>query len=77
MASEAARRDLAEQLRSVEAACASDTQEYRHNLATVEARLEEEWARRVHAEANLAKQETGHQAMEKVLDGDCPRVPFF
>ena len=42
MIAEAAHRDLAERLRSVEAARASDTQEYRHNLAAVEARLEEE-----------------------------------
>ena len=42
MAGEAARRDLAERLRSVEAARASDTQEYHHSLAGVEARLEEE-----------------------------------
>ena len=61
----------------MDAARASDTQEYRHNLAAVEAWLEEERARRVCAEANLAKQETGHQAMEKALDGDFPRVPFF
>ena len=77
MAGEAARRDLAERLRSVEAARASDTQEYHHNLAGVEARLEEEQIRRVRAEADLAKQETGRQAMEKALDGDFPRVPFF
>ena len=70
---EAARRDLAEKLHSVEAARASDTQEYRGNLAAIEAQLEEERARRVRAEANLAKQETGHQAMEKALDGDFPR----
>ena len=73
MASEAACRDLAERLCSVEAAHASDTQEYRQNFMAVEARLEEERARRVRAEANLAKQETGHQAMEKALDGDFPR----
>ena len=77
MAGKAARRDLAERLRSVEAARASDTQEYRHNLAAVEARLEEERARRIRAEADLAKQETGRQAMEKVLDGDFPRALFF
>ena len=77
MAGEAARRDLAERLRSVEATRASDTQEYRHNLAAVEARLEEERTRRVCAEADLAKQETGRQLMERTLDGDFPRVPFF
>ena len=55
MAGEAARWDLAERLRSMEAARASDTQEYRHNLAAVEARLEEERARRIRAEADLAK----------------------
>ena len=73
MAGEAARRDLAERLRSVEAARASDTQEYHHNLAAVEARLEEERARRIRAEGDLAKQEAGRQAMEKALDGDFPR----
>ena len=74
---EAARRDLAEKLHSVEAARASDTQEYRGNLAAIEAQLEEERARRVRAMADLANQETGHQAMEKTLDGDFPRIPFF
>ena len=77
MAGEAARRDLAERLRSVEAARASDTEEYRRNLAAVEAQLVGERTRRTRAEADLAKQETGHQAMEKALDGDFPRVPFF
>ena len=77
MAGEAARQDLAEQLRSVDAARASDTQEYRHNLAAVEAWLEEERTHRVHAEADLAKQETGRQSMERALDGDFPCVPFF
>ena len=74
---EAARRDLAERLRSVEAARASDAQEYRHNLAAIEAWLEEEWAHRARAEADLANQETGHQAMEKALDGDFPHIPLF
>ena len=74
---EAAHRDLAERLRSVEAARASDTEEYRRNLAAIEAKLEKEWARRVRAEADLANQETGRQAMEKALDGDSPRIPFF
>ena len=55
MASEAARWDLAERLRSMQAVHASDTQEYRHNLAAVEARLEEERTHRVCAEADLAK----------------------
>ena len=73
MAGEAARRDLAERLRSMEAAHASDTQEYRQNLMAVEARLEEERARRIRAEGDLAKQEVGRQAMEKALDGDFPR----
>jgi len=77
MAGEAARWDLAEWLRSVEATHASDTQEYRHNLTAVEAWLEEERTHRVHAEADLAKQETGRQSMERELDGDFPRVPFF
>ena len=77
MAGEAARWDLAEWLRSMEAARASDTQEYHHNLAAVEARLEEERTHRVCAEADLAKQETGRQLMERTLDGDFPRVPFF
>ena len=56
IASEAARRDLTEWLRFVEAARASDTEEYRRNLAAVEAQLEGERARRVRAEANLVKQ---------------------
>ena len=67
----------AERLRSVEAARASDTQEYRHNLPAVEARLEEERTHHVRAEADLAKQETGRQSMERALDGHFPRVPFF
>ena len=50
---EVARRDLAERLRSVEAVRASDTQEYRRNLAAIEAQLEEERARRARAEADL------------------------
>ena len=74
---EAARRDLAERLRSAEAARASDAQEYRHDLAAIKAQLEEERARCARAEANLASQETGHQAMEKALDGEFPRIPFF
>ena len=49
MVSEAARRDLVERLRSMEAARASDTEEYRRNLAAVEAQLEGERARRVRA----------------------------
>ena len=61
----------------MDAARASDTQEYRHNLAAVEARLEEERTRHVRTEANLAKQETGRQTMERALDGDFPRVPSF
>ena len=77
MVGEAARRDLAERLRSVEATHASDTQEYRHNLAAMEARLEEERTHHVRAEADLAKQETGRQSMERALDGDFPCVPFF
>jgi len=74
---EAARRDLAERLRSVEAARALDAQEYRHNLVAIEAQLEEEQACRACAEADLTSQETGRQAMEKALDGDFPRIPFF
>ena len=74
---EAAHRDLTEQLHSVKAARASDTQEYRRNLEAIEARLEEERARRARAKADLANQETGRQAMEKALDGDFPRIPFF
>ena len=73
----AAHRDTAEWLRSVEAARASDAQEYRHNLAAREAWLEEEWARHARAEADLANQETGHQAMEKALDGNFPHIPLF
>ena len=73
----AARRDLAERLCSVEAARASDALEYRRNLTAIEARLEEEQARRARAEADLANQETGCQAMERALDGDFPRIPFF
>ena len=74
---EAAHRDLTEQLHSVKAARASDTQEYRGNLAAIEAQLEKEWARRVRAEADLANQETGRLLMEKAMDGDFPRIPFF
>ena len=74
---EAARRDLAERLRSVEAARASDAQDYRHNLAAIEAQLEEERACRARAEVDLMSQETGRQAMDKALDGDFPRIPFF
>ena len=77
MVGEAARRDLAERLCFVGATRASDTQEYRHNLAAVEARLEEEWTHCVCAEADLVKQETSRQLMERMLDGDFPRVPFF
>ena len=73
----AAHRDPAERLRSVEAARALDAQEYRRNLAAIEARLEEERARRARAEADLADQETGCQAMERALDGDFPHIPFF
>ena len=57
MASEASRRDLTERLPSVEAAHALDTEEYRRNLAAVEAQLEGERARRVRAEADLTRQE--------------------
>ena len=74
---EVARRDLAERLRSLEAVRASDTQEYRRNLAAIEAQLEEGRARRARAKADLANQETGRQVMEKALDGDFPRIPFF
>ena len=74
---EAARRDLAERLRSAEAARASDAQEYRHDLAAIKAPLEEERARRARTEADLASQESGRQVMEKMLDGDFPRIPFF
>ena len=74
---EAAHRELAERLRSVEAAHASDAQEYRRDLAAIRAQLEEERARRARAEADLASQEAGRQAMEKMLDGDFPRIPFF
>ena len=75
--SEAARRDLTERLRSVEAARASDTEEYRRNLAAVEAQLEGERARSVRAEADLVKQEASCQAMENALDGNFPRLPSF
>ena len=77
MASEAARRDLTEQLRSMEAARASDTKEFHRNLAAVEAQLEGERARRVRAEADLVKQEASCQAMEKAQDGNFPRLPSF
>jgi len=77
MASEAARRDLTEPLRSVEAARASDIEEYRRNLAAVEAQLEGERSRRVRAEADPVKQEASWQAMEKALDGNFPRLPSF
>ena len=74
---EAARRDLAEWLRSVEAAHASDTLVYRRNLAAIEAQLEEERAHRARAEADLANQEMGRQAMEGALDGNFSRTPFL
>jgi hypothetical protein len=74
---EVAHRDLAERLCSMEAARASDALEYRRNLTAIEARLEEERARRARAEADLANQESGRQAMEKALDGDFPRISFF
>ena len=74
---EVARWDLAERLRSVEAARASDTLEYRRNLAAIEAQLEEERAHRARVKADLANQETGRQAMEKALDGDFPCTLFF
>ena len=74
---EAARRDLMERLRSAEAVRASDAQEYRRELAAIRAQLEEERARRARTEADLASQETGRQAMEKALNGDFPRIPFF
>ena len=77
MASEAACRDLTERLRSVEAAHASDNEEYRRNLAAVEAQLEGERSRHVRAEADLVKQEASWQAMEKALDGNFPRLPSF
>jgi hypothetical protein len=77
MASEAARRDLTERLCSVEAARASDTEEYRDNLAAVEVQLEGERARRVRAEADMVKQEASCQAMEKALDGNFFRLPSF
>ena len=77
MASEAACRDLTERLRSVEAARASDIEEYRRNLAAVEAQLEGERARHVRAEADLVKQEASCQAMEKALDGNFPHLPSF
>ena len=74
---EAACWDLAERLHSVKAACASDAQEYRRDLAAIRIQLEEERARRACVEADLASQESGRQAMEKMLDGDFPRIPFF
>jgi hypothetical protein len=72
-----ARRDLAERLRSTEAAHVSDAQEYRRDLAAIRAQLEEERVYRARAEADLASQETGCQVMEKALDVDFPRLPFF
>ena len=77
MARKAARRDLTERLRYVEAACASNTEEYCRNLAAVEAQLEGERACRVRAEADLVKQEVSCQAMEKALDGNFPHIPFL
>ena len=77
MASEAARRDLTEQLRSVEAARDSDTEEYHRNLAAMEAQLKGERAHRVRAEVDLVKQEASCQAMEKTLDGNFPHLPSF
>ena len=74
---EAARRDLAERLHFVETVRASDAQEYRRNLAAAETRLEEERAHRARAEADLANQEMGRQAMEGALDGNFTRTPFF
>ena len=75
---EAVRRELAERLRSVEAACALDAQEHsRHSLAAAETQLEEERARRTRAEgrakqleANFANQEAGRQAMEGAWNGN-------
>ena len=55
MASEVSCRDLTERLRSMEAVRASDTEEYRRNLAAVEAQLEGERACHVRAEADLVK----------------------
>ena len=69
--------DLAERLCFVEAARASDAREYRHNLAAAETRLEEQRARRVRTEVDLANQEMGCQAMERALDGNFPRIPFL
>ena len=77
MASEAVRRDLTERWRSVEAARALDTEEYRRSLVAVEAQLEGERARRVRAETDQVKQEASCQAMEKALDGNFPRLPSF
>ena len=69
--------DLAERLRFVEAARASDAREYCRNLTAAETRLEEERARHARTEADLANQEMGHQAMEGELDGKFTRTPFF
>ena len=64
-------------MHSAEAARASDAQEHNHSLAVAEAQLEEkhalltraeEWVRQL--EADLAIQETGHQAMEGALTGN-------
>ena len=74
---EAACWDLAERLHSAEAARVSDAHEYRRDLAAIRAQLKEERACRARAEADLASQETGRQVMEKALDGDFPRLPFF
>ena len=74
---EAVRRELAERLRSVEAARVSDAQEHSRSLAAAETQLEEERAHRTRAEgrakqleANLANQEAGRQAMEGALNGN-------
>ena len=61
----------------MEAARASDTEEYRRNLAAVEGQLEGERAHRVHAEADLTRQEASCQAMEKALDGNFLCPPSF
>ena len=73
----AARRDLVERLRTVEAMRALDAQEYCCSLAAAETRLEEQRARRVRTEVDLANQEMGCQAMERALDGNFPRIPFL
>ena len=69
--------ELAERLRSIEAARSSDTQRHRRSLAAVEAQTEEKhallawaekWIRQL--EADLATREAGRQVMEEAMTGN-------